>query len=271
MNPSTRSTVLRLQSALAAVALASLAAQPRAAELLYAKDGSGVCGYKDTPVLPWCGFHVHDPDRPAPKRVVPGANDLGLKPPSDAIVLFDGSGLSQFEPTQWKVVDGCIEATDGDLTTRQQFGSYQLHVEWRTPNPPEGELFNRGNNGVFLLGLYEIQIFDSDTVRLYPDGQAAAVYGQTPPLVNACRKPGEWQSYDIFFTAPKFDGARLIEPARVTMLHNGLLVHLNTEIRGETGHRILPEYKVKVSRGPLKFNGHHNPVRFRNLWLRPLD
>lgn len=244
------------------------------AELVQAKDGSGIVGYKDTPILPWCGFHVHDPDRPAPKRIDPG--DAGTqarawRAPSDAVVLFDGQNLSKWQDSDWKVKEGYVEAGDGSLTTKESFGDIQLHLEWATPNPPEGELFNRGNNGVFLMGLYEIQIFESYVEKLYPDGQAAAIYAQTPPLVNACRQPGQWQTYDILFRAPLFEGQRLVKPARVTMLHNGVLVHWDEEIRGETGHRVLPEYRQKSSRGPLMLHGHHNPVRFRNIWVRPLS
>jgi hypothetical protein len=243
-----------------------------AADLVYARDGSGVCGYKDTPLLPWCGFRVHDPDRPAPKRVTPGQTDVAVPPPSDALVLFDGRNLSHWLPSDWKVEHGYVEAVGGSsLTTRESFGDFQLHLEWMAPDPPQGDMFNRGNNGVMLMGLFEIQIFDSYNEKLYPDGQAASVYGQTPPLVNACRKPGQWQTYDLVFTAPVFEADKLAKPARVTLLHNGLLAHLNQEIYGETGHRILPAYKQKLSRGPLVLSGHHNPVRFRNIWLRPLD
>jgi len=240
------------------------------AELAHAKDGSGVVGYTDTPVLSWCNFHVHDPDRPAPKRIDPGSTPIPITPPSDAIVLFNGNDLSHWDTNDWKVVDGCIEAVNGSLVTKEKFGSCQIHVEWMTPVNFECPWYNRGNNGVFLMGLYEIQIFDSYNEKIYPDGQAAAIYGQTPPLVNVCRKPGEWQSYDIVFTAPQFDGDKLVQPARVTVFHNGVLVHVNQEIYGETGHRILPQYKQKISKGPLRFAGHHCPVRFRNVWLRPL-
>lgn len=242
------------------------------AELVYAKDGSGIYGYNDTPMLPWCGYRVHDPDRPAPKRINPGpAPERSAPPPSDAIVLFDGKDLSRWAPTDWKLVDGCIEAVGGSqLSTRENFGSFQLHLEWKQPNPPSGPWENRGNNGVLIMGLYEIQIYDSWNDKIYPDGQAAAIYAQTPPRVNVCRPPGEWESYDIVFTAPVFEAGKLAQPARVTMLHNGVLVHLNEEIRGETGHRILPEYKKKVSQGPLVLSGHHCPVRFRNIWLRAL-
>ena len=133
-----------------------------------------------------------------------------------------------------------------------------------------GPWYNRGNNGVMLHGLYEIQIFDSYNEKIYPDGEAAAVYGQTPPLVNACRKPGEWQTYDIVLMAPKFESGRLVEPARVTIFYNGLVAQLNQEIYGVTGHRILPAYKPNVSEGPLSLSGHDCPVRFRNIWIRPL-
>lgn len=244
-----------------------------AADLVQAKDGSGVYGYKDTPVLPWSGYHVHDPDRPAPKRIKPGTSDaatLPTVPPSDAVVLFDGKDLSKWEKSDWKVENGCIVAMNGSLTSKESFGDCQIHLEWNPPSPEGYPWYNRGNNGVMLMGLYEIQIFDSYTEKLYPDGQAAAIYGQTPPRVNVCRPPGEWQSFDIIFTAPVFEVGKLAKPARVTMFHNGVLVHLEEEIRGETGHRILPEYKTKVSKGPLRLGGHNCPVRFRNIWVRPL-
>lgn len=242
----------------------------RAADLVHAKDGSGVYGYKDTPKLPWCGFLVHDPDRPAPKRVSPGPAPAPAPVPADATVLFDGKDLSQWQSSDWKLVDGCIEAVSGELTSKAKFENCQIHLEWMPPANFKGPWYNQGNNGVLLMGLYEIQIFDSWNEKLYPDGQAAAIYGQTPPVVNVCRPPGEWQSFDIVFTAPTFEGEKLVKPARVTMFHNGVLVHLNEEIHGETGHRILPEYKRKVSQGPLTLSGHGCPVRFRNIWVRPL-
>jgi hypothetical protein len=241
--------------------------------LVYARDGSEVFGYKDTPVQPWSGFHVHDPDRPKPKRVDPGLAAAQATPaPADALVLFDGHDLSQWEPTDWKVVDGCLESVGhSHLTTKQQFGSFQLHVEWRAPNPPEGTLMNRGNNGVQLGGYCEVQIFDSYTTKIYADGQAAAIYAQTPPLVDPSRPPGQWQIYDILYTAPKFTADRVTQPARLTMLFNGVLVHLNQEIYGTTLHLELPSYKGVKEKGPLVLLGHNNPVRFRSLWIRPLD
>jgi hypothetical protein len=242
-----------------------------AADLVHARDGSGVYGYKDTPVLPWCGFHVHDPDRPEPPRVDPGPPAPPAPVPADAIVLFDGRDLSQWEPNEWRVVDGQIEAHAGNLVSQGRFGDMQLHLEWLAPADFEGPWYDRGNNGVMLMGLYEIQIFDSYNEKLYPDGQAAAIYGQTPPLVNVTRPPGEWQTFDIVFYAPRFDAERLITPAYVTMFHNGVLVQHHEKIHGETRHRALPEYRRAVSTGPVVLLGHNCPVRFRNIWVRRLD
>jgi hypothetical protein len=242
-----------------------------AAELVYAKDGSGVYGYKDTPRLPWCQWLVHDPDRPAPKRVDPGKPGPPSSVPADAIVLFDGKDLSKWEaPGDWRVTDGFLVSGNDHFATKESFGSIQLHVEWMGPAGFEGPWYNQGNNGVMLMGLYEIQIFDSSKEKIYPDGACGAIYGQTPPLLNVTRPPGEWQSYDIVFLAPKFEGDRLVAPARVTVFQNGVLIQLDEEIHGETGHRIIPEYKHRSSRGPLAFGGHGCPVRFRNIWLRPL-
>jgi hypothetical protein len=242
-----------------------------AAELVYAKDGSGVFGYKDTPKLPWCQWLVHDPDRPNPKRVDPGPAGPPAPVPSDAIVLFNGQDTSKWEALgDWKVADDCLVSGNSHLATKESFGSIQLHLEWMGPADFEGAWYNRGNNGVMLMGVFEVQVFDSYNEKIYPDGACGAVYGQTPPLVNPTRPAGQWQSYDIVFLAPKFDGDRLVSPARVTVFQNGVLIQLNQEIYGETGHRILPEYTHKVSTGPLALGGHGCPVRFRNIWLRPL-
>jgi hypothetical protein len=243
-------------------------------KLVYAKDGSGIYGYKDAPILPWCGYHQHDPDRPAPIKVLsgePGTKEKAGTAPSDAIVLFDGKDLSAWQQSKWKIEGDCLEATDGLLTTKEAFGDFQLHMEWQAPDPPRGERFNRGNNGVMIMGQFEIQIFDSYTEKIYPDGQAASIYGQTPPLVNACRRPGQWQSFDIVFFAPVFKSGKLEKAARVTMFHNGLLVHHDQEIMGPTGHWSLPKYGKPIpSKMPLSLAAHHNPVRFRNIWIRPL-
>jgi len=162
-------------------------------KLVQAKNGSGIVGYKDTPILPWCGYHVHDSDRPAPPKVTPGLLGIDEKTgtaPSNAMVLFDGTDLSKWKPSDWKIKNSELIAVSGELATNQPFGDCQLHLEWQAPDPPQGHMFDRGNNGVKLMGLFEIQIYDSYTEKLYPDGQAASVYGQTPPMVNACRKPG---------------------------------------------------------------------------------
>jgi hypothetical protein len=260
----------KLPTTTALLAACAVAGTAPAAELVHARDGSGVYGYKDTPVLPWCGFHVHDPDRPAPPRIDPGPPPPPAPVPADAIVLFDGSDASKWRG-DCKVDDGCLVAGEGPLGTRESFGDIQLHLEWMAPAGFDGPWYNRGNNGVSLMGLYEIQIFDSFNEKLYPDGQAAAVYAQTPPMVNVTRPPGQWQSYDIIFTAPRFRDGKLLEAARVTMFHNGVLVHLGQVIHGETRHRALPAYDRKLETGPVVLAGHNCPVRFRNIWLRRLD
>ncbi|MCX6929239.1 MAG: DUF1080 domain-containing protein [Verrucomicrobia bacterium] len=242
-----------------------------AADLAQAKDGSGVYGYKDTPKLPWCQWLVHDPDRPNPKRVDPGRPAPSAPLPADAVVLFDGKDTSKWEVLgDWKIEDDCLVSGNGVFATKASFGDIQLHLEFMGPAHFEGPWYNRGNNGVMLMSLFEIQIFDSVNEKIYPDGACAAIYGQTPPLVNATRPPGAWQSYDIAFTAPKFHEDKLVTPARVTVFHNGVLVQLNEVIYGETGHRIVPEYQHHSSKGPLAFGGHGCPVRFRNIWLREL-
>jgi hypothetical protein len=243
-----------------------------AADLVQAKDGSGYFGYKDTPKLPWCDYLVHDPDRPASPRVDPGPAPSCLLPaPADAIWLFNGNDLSAWKKVDWKVIDGALEVTGGSaLTTKESYGSFQLHLEWMAPANFEGPWYNQGNSGIALHGIYEIQIFDSYNVKIYPDGAAAAVYGQTPPRVNVCRPPGQWQSFDIVFTAPTLKGKQVEQPARVTVFHNGVLVHLNQQIYGATGHRVLPNADLVVSTGPVQLMGHDCSVRFRNIWLRPL-
>ncbi len=242
-----------------------------AAELVKAADGSGTPGYKDTPKQPWSPYLVHDPDRPVPRKVNPGPATKPAVAPEDAVVLFDGSSLSQWSDTTWKLENGTLVA-DGNKSpsTKQQFGSFQLHLEFKPPADFDGPWHNQGNNGVMLHGLYEIQIFDSYSEPLYPDGQCASVYGQTPPMVNACRKPGEWQTYDIHFQAPVFEGKELKSPANVTVVHNGVLVHHHQVVHGGTGHRILPNYKHGISQGPISLAGHGCPVAFRNIWIREL-
>jgi hypothetical protein len=225
---------------------------------------------------------VHDESRPQPPVVdpgPPGGGDRAGGPPADAVVLFSGTDLSRWRsdkdggPAPWKVTDGAVEVVKGtgDIRTEQAFGDCQLHVEWRAPAPGTGTGQGRGNSGVFLMGRYEVQVLDSFQNRTYPDGQAAAVYGQHPPLVNASRPPGQWQAYDIVFRAPRFDAAgALVRPARVTVLHNGVLVQDGATLTGPTAHKARPPYAAHAERLPLKLQDHGDPVRFRNIWIREL-
>jgi hypothetical protein len=230
-------------------------------------------GYTDTPILPGLPYHVHDPARPHPPAVVPGAQPGGA--PSDAMVLFDGSNLSKWKSrAPWKVQNGYMEVTAGagDLSTVDSFGDIQLHLEWAAPAEVRGASQNRGNSGVFLQGLYEVQVLDSFNNVTYADGQAGALYGQWPPLVNAARRPGEWQSYDIVFEAPRFDSElRLARPAYITVFHNGVLLHHRKELMGPTVHRALPQYRQQPAEGPIVLQDHGNPVRYRNIWVRRLS
>ena len=229
-------------------------------------------GYTDTPLIPGSEFRVHQQDRPQPPRVIPPETDgsPGWAPPSDAIVLFDGTSLEHFEENTWPIAGGIIVANHGNLQTKEAYGDCQLHIEWRAPNPPEGEPVNMGNSGIFFMGLYELQIYDSYSSKIYADGSAAAMYGQIPPLVNVCRKPGEWQSFDVIFTAPVFEGDTLVEPAWITVLHNGVLVHNHTKILGPSAHKAFTPYKPHDARLPITIQGHGCPVAFRNIWIRNL-
>jgi len=238
-------------------------------------------GYSDTPVIPGQKWKVHDIDRPRPAVVTPGARPAD--PPSDAIVLFGGKDLSQWleqgkrdkggdvGPPSWRVENGYMEvAGAGSIFTREKFGDVQLHVEWAAPAVLDGDSQWRGNSGVLLMGRYEIQVLDSYDNPTYADGQAASIYGQWPPLVNASRKPGEWQSFDIFFEAPRFESGKLAKPAYVTVLHNGVLVHHRQEIVGPMAHRVWRPYQPHEPEEPLALQNHDVPVRYRNIWIRRL-
>lgn len=238
-------------------------------------------GYDDTPMLPGSKWRVHDGRRPQPKVVTPGTfstQDVPGIPPSDAIVLFDGKDTSKWVgrdggPIKWKVENGAMEVSPGtgDIETKDHFGDCQLHIEWAAPTVVKGESQGRGNSGVFLMGRYEIQVLDCYNNLTYPDGTTAAIYGQYPPLVNACRKPGEWQTYDIFFVAPRFEGEKLVSPAYVTVVHNGILVHHHQAIMGPTGHRIVASYTTPhPPTGPIRLQDHGDLVRYRNIWIRLL-
>ena len=229
-------------------------------------------GYTDTPMLPNLPYHVHDPARPHPREVTPAA--VVGRAPSDAIVLFDGRDLSHWTPTRqaWKVENGYMEVTpnSGDLRTKEKFSDIQLHIEWATPEQIRGTSQNRGNSGVFLQGLYEVQVLDSYQNPTYADGQAGAIYGQWPPLVNPTRKPGEWQAYDIVFEAPRFDGEKLVKPAYLTVFLNGVLLHNRKELMGGTVHRALARYAAQPVEDSLVLQDHQSAVRYRNIWVRRL-
>jgi hypothetical protein len=205
---------------------------------------------------------------PEPKVIDPGD---ATRAPSDAIVLFDGKDLSQWKGgDQWIVKDGYAISAKTSIETKRGFGSCQLHVEWAAPEKVEGAGQGRGNSGVYLMNNYEVQILDSYINKTYFDGQCAAIYKQWPPLVNACRKPGQWQTYDIIFTAPKFEKGKLARPAYVTVLHNGVLVQNHAEILGTTAWDRAPAYTPHPDKLPLQLQFHGNPVRFRNIWIREL-
>ena len=237
---------------------------------------AGVAGYTNTPIVPGTTWHVHDPNRPQPRVVAPGEHfSQNANPPADALVLFDGKDFSKWESdkgeVRWKIQDGYMETTKtGMIRTKDQFSDFQMHLEFATPEKVEGSGQGRGNNGVLILGRYEIQVLDSFNNSTYPDGQASAIYGQTPPLVNASRGPGQWQTYDIIFEAPRWEDGKLVKKAYVTVLHNGIVVHHRLEILGTTGHQIAPVYGKPQEKGAIHLYEHGNPVRFRNIWIRNL-
>ncbi len=193
-------------------------------------------------------------------------------PPSDATELFDGKDMSAFKGGEdWKVRDGYFTANKHDIETRQAFGDCQVHIEWATPTKVAGHGQGRGNSGVFMMGLYEIQVLDSYDNDTYYDGQAAAIYKQHPPMVNACRKPGEWQTYDIIWEAPKFDAeGKLLKPAYATVLQNGVVVQNHFALLGSTSFVEKPQYTAHADKLPIRLQYHGNPVRFRNFWIREI-
>ncbi|MFM7110669.1 MAG: DUF1080 domain-containing protein [Planctomycetota bacterium] len=206
---------------------------------------------------------------PEPKVVTPGTH---VGAPSDAIVLFDGKDLSAWKNgDKWIVADGVATAAKTGISTKESFGDCQLHIEWATPGKVEGKGQGRGNSGVYFMGRYELQVLDSFENPTYFDGQAGAIYKQFPPLVNASRKPGEWQAYDIIFTAPRFDSAgKLTSPAHITALHNGVLIQNHAELKGGTFFDKPPSYAAHPPKGPIDLQYHGNPMRFRNIWVREI-
>lgn len=262
--------------ALAAALAAQLApAQPAA------DAGDDVRGYTDTPQLPGQPWKVHDAARPRPPKVTPGLPLPSAPPPSDAIVLFDGKDLSKWEAharggrvtePRWKVENGYMEIVPrtGRLVSKEKFGDVQVHVEWMIPKGTGGKGQGCGNSGVELMRRYEVQVIESYHNQTYADGQAASIYGQWPPMVNASRPPGEWNVYDIFFEAPRFEDGKLVKPAYMTVIHNGVLVHHRREVMGRAIHRRVASYAPHDAEEPLSLQDHGRPVRFRNVWVRRL-
>lgn len=205
-----------------------------------------------------------------PPIIKPGATDSDA--PSDAIVLFNGKDLNNWHNGEnWPVKEGHFESGKGQIVSKEEFGDCQVHIEWSAPTVVKGDGQGRGNSGLFLMGKYEMQILDSYDNETYFDGQAAAIYKQTPPMANAMRAPGEWNSYDIFWTAPRFneDGS-LASPAYITAVHNGVLVLNHFELLGDTPFHRPPQYNAHKPVGPIALQDHGNPVRFRNIWVRPI-
>lgn len=211
---------------------------------------------------------------PVPAKIDPGENNA---PPSDAIILFDGKDLNEWTNSkggaaEWTVEEGAmtVKARTGAIKTKQKFGDFQLHIEWRTPAEVEGEGQGRGNSGIFMMEKYELQVLDSYESKTYPNGQAGSMYKQSIPLVNACKGPGEWQTYDVIFMAPVFtEKGSLKTPARITVLHNGVLIQNNYELKGPTEYNRIPIYEAH-GKGSLVLQDHGNPVSFRNIWVREL-
>jgi Domain of Unknown Function (DUF1080) len=251
--------------------------------------GETIEGFTNTSMLPGGKWHQHDPNRPQPPVVTPPATfSLGVAAPSDAVVLFDGKDLSKWENIRgeaatWKVQDGYMEVTTpkgNDIRTKGKWSDFQLHIEWAAPTPPTNHGQARGNSGVMINNMYEVQVLDSYHDKTYPDGQAGGLYGQMPPLVNASKPPGEWQTYDIIWESPRWnDKNELIQKACVTVLFNGVVVQHRTEFIGSTdgigggvAYRAQSFYKQHDPAVSIQLQNHNsNPVRYRNIWIRDLN
>ena len=212
---------------------------------------------------------------PKPSKITPGSNTGDA--PSDAVILFDGKNLEEWtsldsSPAKWDVKDGAftVKRGTGDIKTKKTFGDFQLHIEWRAPTEIVGEGQGRGNSGIFMQERYELQVLDSYESQTYSNGQAGSIYKQSVPLVNANRKPGEWQTYDVVYTAPRFsENGRVLIPAYITVFLNGVIIQNHTQIYGPTEYKGLPVY-VAHGKASLKLQDHGNPVSYRNIWVREL-
>jgi hypothetical protein len=273
-----------LRLALAAVTAGSVILLSAHRSVAAETNIDGIAGFQDTPLEPDGKWHVHDPARPQPPVVTPGKSVVDA--PSDAEVLFDGKGLEKWQSMSgaratWKTNEDYVEtaARGGSIRTRGTWADFQMHVEWATPNPPHGEGQGRGNSGILINNMYEVQVLDSYQAKTYADGQAGAIYGQHPPLVNASKAPGEWQSYDILFESPRWnEQGELTKKAVITVLHNGVVVQNHYELIGGTDglsntvpYRSLSKYPPPHAPEVfIALQDHANPVRYRNIWIRSL-
>ncbi|HTB82488.1 MAG TPA: DUF1080 domain-containing protein [Candidatus Sulfotelmatobacter sp.] len=238
----------------------------------------GVAGFQDTPLQPDGKWHVHDPARPQSPIVTPGNSfSENAGPPADATVLFDGTDVSHWHDKKtggdpaWKVEGGVMVSAKGDIESNEKFGDIQLHLEFKEPTPPKGDGQGRGNSGVFFMSQYEIQVLDNYNNPTYADGAIGGIYGQYPALANACRPPGEWETYDIIFNAPHFDAdGKVVTPAYATVILNGVVVQNHQAIRGATNWKSPGIYTAHPSELPLALQYHNNSVSFRNIWVRPV-
>ena len=289
MNPSSILRGLAAQAMLVSLALAAgekpAAPAPAAAPAAKAPEAPkpaahSATGYTDTPFIPGQKWRVHDDTRPRPTVVIAAETfSQGAGAPSDAVILFDGKDLSKWQlggetsgPAPWKVENGYMEVApkSGAIRTKDEFGDFQLHIEFATPEVVVGNSQGRGNSGVIVYGRYEIQVLDSFENPTYADGQAGAIYGQFPPLRNAAKAPGRWQSYDIIFETPRWEKGELVKRGSVTVIHNGVVLHHRQEILGAVAHKNVPKYTPHDPHGPITLQDHGNPMRFRNIWIRPI-
>ena len=244
--------------------LASLAA----AGMVY---GIEVGEKPNTPKLPGVPYVVHDGTRPQPVKVK-SAGAVSVKPPGDAIVLIGEKSSDTWNGNKWPIVDGVMTvARGGGVSSKKEFGDCQVHLEFRVPAGRKVNGQGGGNSGVFLMGLYEVQVGESHTNQTYPDGQTAALYGQAPPRVNPSTPQGEWQSFDIIFETPESRDGKVVEPAVITVIHNGVVVHHRKALLGPTRHKALAAYPAKhPEKGPINLQDHGDPIQYRNIWVREL-
>ncbi len=221
-----------------------------------------------TPKLPGVEWVVHDGTRPQPRKVeTKGA--VVVQPPADATILFDGTSLDAWNGGPWRLEDGVMIADKKGVQSKEKFRDFQLHAEWRVPADRKVDGQKGGNSGIFLMGMYEVQVLACYQNKTYPDGQAGGMYGQYPPLVNSSSPKGEWNSYDIVFKAPRYEGEICVEPAKLTLIHNGVILHNAKEYLGPTKHKQIASYPKKhPEKGPISLQWHNDPIEFRNIWIR---